>query len=145
MQRTATRTTTSRTGHKASPLMVWTALWAVYIVWGSTYLAIRVADRTLPPFLMAGARFVVAGALLYGWAVWRGETRYERPNRRSWAAAAVVGGALLLGGNGGVVWAEQHMDSGLAALIVATVPLWMALMDRVFFGQRLPWEALFGL
>jgi drug/metabolite transporter (DMT)-like permease len=125
--------------------MVWTALWAVYIVWGSTYLAIRVADRTLPPFLMAGARFVVAGALMYGWAVWRGETRYERPNRRNWTAATVVGGALLLGGNGGVVWAEQHIDSGLAALIVATVPLWMALMDRVFFGQRLPWEALFGL
>src|SRR5919108_5823191 len=118
MQRTASRPTTSRTGSKASPLMVWTALWAVYIVWGSTYLAIRVADRTLPPFLMAGARFVVAGALMYGWAVWRGETRYERPNRRNWRAATVVGGALLLGGNGGVVWAEQHIDSGLAALIV---------------------------
>src|SRR5205085_8668640 len=132
MQRTATRPSAPRTGHHASPVMVWTALWAVYIVWGSTSLAIRVADRTLPPFLMAGARFVVAGALLFGWAVWRGETRYERPNRRSWTAAAVVGGALLLGGNGGVVWAEQHIDSGLAALIVATVPLWMALMDRVF-------------
>ena len=124
---------------------MWGALWSVYIVWGSTYLAIRVADRTLPPFLMAGARFIVAGALMYGWSVWRGETRYQRPTGPNWGAAAIVGGALLLGGNGGVVWAEQHIDSGLTALIVATVPLWMALMDRAFFGQRLSWTAVVGL
>src|SRR2546423_10117671 len=94
MQRTATRSTTSRTGHKASPLMVWTALWAVYIVWGSTYLAIRVADRTLPPFLMAGARFILAGALMYGWAVWRGETRLHRPTRQDWIASTILRRAL---------------------------------------------------
>src|SRR2546423_7309248 len=145
MQRTATRSTTSRTGHKASPLMVWTALWAVYIVWGSTYLSIRVADRTLPPFLMAGARFVLAGGLMYAWAIRRGDSVGDRPGPKQWIASTIVGGALLLGGNGGVVWAEQRIDSGLAALIVATVPLWMALLDRVFFGQRLSWPAILGL
>ena len=125
--------------------MVWSALWAVYIVWGSTYLAIRVAVRTMPPFLMAGVRFIFAGAILYGWSLWRGHTVYERPTWRQWRAAAIVGGALLLGGNGAVVWAEQHIDSGIAALVVATVPLWMALMDRVFFGQRLALGAIAGL
>src|SRR5438309_4631473 len=145
MQRTATHTTTSRTGHKASPLMVWSALWSIYLIWGCTYLAIRVADRTLPPFLMAGSRFVVAGALMYGWAVWRGETRYVRPTARQWLGAAVVGGLLCLGGNGAVAWAEQHIDSGLTALIIATVPMWLAVMDRVFFGQRLRWPAVLGL
>ena len=125
--------------------MVWSALWAVYIVWGSTYLAIRVADRTLPPFLMAGARFILAGALMYGWAVWRGQTRYERPTRSNWVAATIVGGALLLGGNGAVVWAEQRIDSGLTALIVATVPLWLALLGRLVFGQHLSWTAIAGL
>src|SRR5947209_14444168 len=111
MPRAAPRSRTPRAGQKASPLMVWSALWAVYIVWGSTYLAIRVADRTLPPFLMAGARFILAGALMYGWAVWRGETRYERPTRRNWVAATIVGGALLLGGNGGVGGARQRLNS----------------------------------
>src|SRR5437879_7548292 len=145
MQRTATRTSTPRSGHKASPLMVWSALWAVYIVWGSTYLAIRVAVRTMPPFLMAGVRFVFAGAILYAWSAWRGDLRYERPTWVQWRSATIVGGALLLGGNGAVVWAEQHIDSGIAALVVATVPLWMALLDRVFFGQRLPASAVLGL
>jgi len=133
------------TGHTASPMLVWAALWSVYIIWGSTYLAIRVADRTLPPFLMAGSRFLVAGALMYGWAVWRGETRFERPTARNWLAATIVGGALCLGGNGLVAWAEQHTDSGLTALIIATVPLWFALLDRIVFGKRLSRAALVGL
>src|SRR5919109_3113776 len=104
MQRTASRPTTSRTGSKASPLMVWSALWAVYIVWGSTYLAIRVAVRTMPPFLMAGVRFIVAGTILYGWSLWRGSTLYERPTWRQWRAAAVGGGGGVRGGNGAGVW-----------------------------------------
>jgi drug/metabolite transporter (DMT)-like permease len=133
------------TGQLASPMLVWAALWSVYIIWGSTYLAIRVADRTLPPFLMAGTRFMVAGALMYGWAVWRGETRFERPTARNWVAATIVGGALCLGGNGLVAWAEQHTGSGLTALIIATVPLWFALLDRIVFGKRLSRAALVGL
>ena len=98
---------------------------AVYILWGSTYLAIRVAIETLPPLLMAGSRFMLAGTLLYVWMRLRG---VASPTRGHWRSAAIVGGFLLLGGNGGVVWSEQRVPSGLAALIVATVPLWMALL-----------------
>ncbi|HYJ78734.1 MAG TPA: drug/metabolite exporter YedA, partial [Longimicrobiaceae bacterium] len=98
---------------------------AVYLVWGSTYVAIRFAIETLPPFLMAGARFVISGVALYLLA--RGGQ--PAPTRAQWRATAIVGACLLLGGNGGVVWAEQHVPSGIAALLVATVPLWMVLLE----------------
>ena len=117
------------------------ALATVYVVWGSTYLAIRVTDRTMPPFLMSSVRFLIAGSILYA-LVARGR---PRPTLREWAAAAVVGAALLLVGNGGVAWAETRIESGLAALIVAILPLWVALMDRVFFGRRLSSAAIVGL
>jgi drug/metabolite transporter (DMT)-like permease len=117
------------------------ALATVYLVWGSTYLAIRVTDRTMPPFLMSSARFLIAGAALYAFAA-RGK---GRPTLQHWAAAAVVGAALLLVGNGGVAWAETRLESGLAALIVAIIPLWVALMDRLFFGRRLSAPAVVGL
>lgn len=106
---------------------------AVYLIWGSTYLAIRLAIETLPPFLMAGVRFLVAGILLYAWARWRGA---PRPARTHWLAAAAVGGLMLLGGNGGVVWAEQRVPSGLTAVLIATVPLWIALLEWVRGGVR---------
>ena len=77
----------------------------VYIVWGSTYLAIAVADRSLPPLLMLSIRFLIAGGLLYGWSAWRGDIRAERPGRREWRAAAIVGGLLLVIDTGGVAWA----------------------------------------
>lgn len=99
---------------------------AIYVFWGSTYLAILYAIETMPPFLMAGVRFVVAGAILYAWSWLRGT---PRPERVHWRSATVVGGLLLLGGNGSVVWAEQRVASGLAALLVATVPVWMVLLD----------------
>ncbi|MFP4623381.1 MAG: drug/metabolite exporter YedA [Gemmatimonadota bacterium] len=111
------------------------ALGAVYVIWGSTYLAIRFAVETLPPFLMAGTRFVVAGALLYAW---RRAVGFPRPTARQWRAAAVVGALMLLGGNGGVVWAEQWLESGTAALIVATVPFWMVLLDWLRPGGSAP-------
>ncbi|HZI63839.1 MAG TPA: EamA family transporter, partial [Thermoanaerobaculia bacterium] len=101
---------------------------AVYVIWGSTYLAILYAIETLPPFLMAGARFLVAGAVLYGWARLRG---VPRPRGLHWRSAAIVGAFLLLGGNGGVVWSEQRVPSGLAALLVATVPLWMVVFESL--------------
>jgi drug/metabolite transporter (DMT)-like permease len=101
---------------------------AVYVIWGSTYLAILYAIETLPPFLMAGARFLVAGTVLYGWARLRG---VPRPRLVHWRSAAIVGAFLLLGGNGGVVWAEQRVPSGLAALLVATVPLWMVVFESL--------------
>lgn len=103
------------------------ALATVYVIWGSTYLAIRVAVETLPPFLMAGTRFLVAGAALLAFAIRRGDVVGDRVGWPQWRAAAIVGGLLLLGGNGGVVWAEQRVSSGVAALVVATVPIWMAL------------------
>ena len=106
---------------------------AVYLIWGSTYLAIRLAIETLPPFLMAGVRFVVAGILLYAWARWRGASR---PAQTHWLAAAIVGGLMLLGGNGGVTWAEQRVPSGLTAVLIATVPLWIALLEWLQGGMR---------
>ncbi len=105
----------------------------VYVVWGSTYLAIRFAVETIPPFLMAGVRFLIAGALLYAWVRARG---VAGPSRREWRSAAIIGLLLLVGGNGGVVWAQQWVASGLAALLVATVPLWMILIDAVRPGGR---------
>jgi drug/metabolite transporter (DMT)-like permease/heme-degrading monooxygenase HmoA len=105
--------------------LVLAAYAAVYLVWGSTYLAIRYGVATLPPFGMAAVRFLLAGALLYGWARLRGA---PRPSARAWGAAAVAGALLLLVGNGGVTWAEQRVPSGLAALLVATEPLWIVLL-----------------
>jgi drug/metabolite transporter (DMT)-like permease len=121
------------------------ALGIVYVVWGSTYLAIAVADRSLPPFLMLSARFLVAGALLWAWAARRGELAAERPGRRQWLAAGVVGAALLVLDTGGVAWAELRVSSGIAALLVASVPVFMALLDRAFFGVRLPLGAAAGI
>jgi drug/metabolite transporter (DMT)-like permease len=117
------------------------ALATVYLVWGSTYLAIRVTDRTMPPLLMSSIRFLVAGAALYAFAS-RGR---PRPTGREWRAAAIVGAALLLVGNGGVAWAETRLESGFAALMVAIIPLWVALLDRVFFRRRLSRASMLGL
>jgi drug/metabolite transporter (DMT)-like permease len=107
---------------------------AIYLIWGSTYLAIRFAIETLPPFSMAAVRFTVAGGILYTFA----RPRTDRPTRRHWISAGIVGSLLLAGGNGGVVWAEQWVPSGLAALIVGTVPLWMVLFDWLFAGAPRP-------
>ena len=134
----------------------WAALLVVWLVWGSTYLAIRVADRSIPPFAMAAARYLTAGAVLYlvMWLAGRRRRRAAAPlpaGKRSWSrlaqwgGMAVVGTLLLAFGNGGVSYAEQTLPSGLAALLVASVPLWMALADRVINGQRIPlrgWLAL---
>jgi drug/metabolite transporter (DMT)-like permease len=91
--------------------------------------------ETLPPFLMAGVRFVIAGALLYVWTRGRGA---PRPARIHWRSATIVGGLLLLGGNGGVCWAEQRVPSGLTALLIGTMPLWMILMDWLWHGAKRP-------
>lgn len=130
---------------RVRPPLIWLALAAVYLVWGSTYLAIRVAIQTLPPFLMAGVRFIVAGSVLYLWARLRGDARGEPVRRVHWVAAFIVGGALLLGGNGGVVWAEQHVESGLTALIIATAPMWMVGIDRVAYKENLEPQAVAGI
>ena len=121
---------------------IWLALGTVYVVWGSTYLAIAVAVKTLPPFLMSSARFLVAGVVLYVWARSRGAAA---PTPRQWLGSAAVGFALLLVGNGGIAWAEQRVGSGVVALLVATTPLWIALLDRMFFGARLSVRAFLGV
>jgi len=99
---------------------------AVYTIWGSTYLAIRFAVETMPPFLMAGARFLVAGTVLYAVMRLRGAAV---PTRLHWRSALIVGALMLLAGNGGVVWAEQVVPSGVASLMVALVPLWMVVFN----------------
>ena len=109
---------------------------AVYLVWGSTYLAILFAVETLPPLLMAGARFIIAGAILFLWARLRQGS--SGPSRRDWITGLIGGALLLLGGNGAVVWAEQRVPSGIAALLVAIVPLWMVLLDWMRRGGRRP-------
>ncbi len=102
-----------------------TAFAAVYVIWGSTYLGIKLAIDSVPPLLMASARFLCAGVLLYGWARWRGAVK---PTRAAWGRAAIVGGCLLVVGNGGLTFAELYVPSGLAALLIALVPVFMALL-----------------
>jgi drug/metabolite transporter (DMT)-like permease len=115
---------------------VWAALVTVYIVWGTTYFSIRIVNQTLPALLAASVRFLVAGGLMFAFTVRRGDVESDRPGRRQWTAAAIVGTALLLGGNGAVAWSERTTPSGLVALIIALVPLWMAFLDAVVLGRR---------
>jgi drug/metabolite transporter (DMT)-like permease len=121
---------------------VWSALWIVYLVWGSTYLGIKFAVESLPPFPMLSVRFVLAGTLLFAWCSRKG---LPRPTLRQWRDAAIVGTLLASFGNGGVAWAETRVDSGLVALLVAVVPLWIALLDRVVLGSRLTWRGWVGI
>ncbi len=121
--------------HRPAPLAIWAALACIYLVWGGTYLAIRFAVQTMPPFLMAAFRFITAGGSVYLWRRLRGD---PAPTGRQWLAAMVVGAFLLVGGNGCVVWAEQRVDSAIAALLVSTVPLWMVLIDAFLPGGRRP-------
>src|ERR1700737_4119723 len=124
---------------------IWLALGTVYIVWGSTYLGIKYAIDTIPPFLMGSLRFLVAGGVLYLLAIRSGDTRGDRVGAPQWMAALLIGGALLVGGNGGVILAEQYAPTGVVALLVATAPLWMAIIDRVVFGRRLPGLVIVGV
>ncbi len=111
------------------------ALATIYLVWGSTYLAIRVAVESMPPFLMAGARFLLAGAALYGFLWWRGGTA---SNARQWLDNTVIGTLLLLGGNGAVAWAEQFIPSGITALLIGVSPLFIVLTDWAWPGGQRP-------
>lgn len=111
------------------------AFTAIYVVWGSTYLAIRFAIESIPPLSMASVRFLVAGLLFFAWATVRG---VARPTRMHWRDAAIAGGLMLGGGNGAVVVAEQWVPSGLTAVMIACVPLWMVVFDAAFGSKTRP-------
>lgn len=115
---------------------------AVYIIWGSTYLGIRFAVETIPPFLMAGTRFFIAGAGLYLWLRMRG---VAGPTRPQWKSAAIIGFLLIGGGNGAVSWAEQTVPSGLTALIIALIPLWFVAIEWMQHSIRPSLEVVLGL
>ena len=132
---------------------IWTALVTVYVVWGSTYLAIRYAigagtgQRGLPPLLMGGVRFWLAGAVMFALTARRpaADGKPDPLGRRQWLSCAVVGIALLLGGNGLVMLAERSVDSGIAAVVIALVPIWAALLALAIGGERLPVVGVTGL
>lgn len=122
---------------------IWIALLALYIVWGSTYLGIRFAIETIPPFFHAGIRFLVSGIILL---VWQRAAGHELPTRRQWVSTFIIGNLLLLGGNGLVSWAEQFIPSGIAALIIASVPMFLVIAEALRPGGLKPnWRAILGL
>jgi drug/metabolite transporter (DMT)-like permease len=123
---------------------VWAALGTIYVVWGSTFLAIAIVVRDLPPFLSMAMRHLVAGGLLFAWA-WSRRRGRLRLGRQEWGAAFVFGGLLFLVGHGGLAWAQQDVPSGIAALLVGTIPLWFAILAWLAFGERLGGRALLGL
>jgi drug/metabolite transporter (DMT)-like permease len=129
------------TARSASPLAIWSALGAVYLIWGSTYLAIAIAVQTLPPLFSAGLRFCLAGIILLGLVAVR---RGLRVGREQLVAAAIVGLLLIVGGNGFVVLAERTVPSGLTALIIASVPLWIVVFRRVA-GDRIDGSTFVGV
>src|SRR5580704_15370441 len=132
--------------------LAWASLGVVYVVWGTTYLAIRVGVRHIPPFTFAGIRYVVAGALLYPFAL-RSATksktvahsRDRRTRGKAWLACGVVGVLLLFGGNGGVTYAGTMLPSGLSAVLVATVPMWMIAFSWPLLHRRVGLGAALGI
>ncbi len=126
---------------KDNRLAIGLALIALYVIWGSTYLGIKIAIETFPPFMMAAIRFLIAGTLLYGFLRLRG---HANPTRKQWGGAAIVGTLLLVGGNGLVVFAEQSISSALAALMIATTPLFAALFSGLWgnWPRRLEWGGI---
>ena len=129
------------TPRSASPLAIWSALGAVYVIWGSTYLAIAIAVQTLPPLFSAGLRFSFAGLVLLGFIAVR---RGLRVGREQLIGAAIVGLLLIVGGNGFVVLAERTVPSGLTALIIASVPLWIVIFRRIA-GDRIHVSTFIGV
>lgn len=134
----STTTATNAAPSRASILL---AFAAVYVIWGSTYLAIRYVLESLPPLLTAGARFLTAGAVLLAWAAWSERSRAdgrERIGLTQWKWSVVIGALLFLGGNGAVMWAEQRVPSGVAALMVAIMPCCLALLEWVGPARKVP-------
>jgi drug/metabolite transporter (DMT)-like permease len=135
----------------ASRAMILAAFAAIYLIWGSTYLAIKVAIETVPPFLMTGVRFLIAGGVLYAWSVFRpsreapGRGTIRPSMRRAWRDAFVVGALLIVGGTSLVGWAELSVPSGITSLILATTPLWMVLLDGASSSRAPSGRVLMGV
>jgi len=126
-------------------LLVWTAILILYVVWGSTYLGIRVAVATIPPFVLAATRFAIAGGvMLVAVAVLRRDA-LVRPTVRQWRDSFIIGSLLMGGGMGLVAWGEQTVPSGIAGLLIAMMPVWVAVFGRIFLGERLPPVAIVGI
>lgn len=122
---------------------LWTVLIVLYIVWGSTYLAIRFAVETIPPFLHASLRYLISGAILF---VWRCAASDEMPSASNWKSTAVIGTLLLLGGNGLISLAESSIPSGIAALMFSTLPFWLVLFESLRVnGTKPTWPTILGL
>jgi drug/metabolite transporter (DMT)-like permease len=132
--------------HKsASPLAVWAGIIVLYLVWGSTYLGMKLAIETVPPFVMGFLRFVPAGLLLAGGVALRGHGSIRPPSAVQLRDISIVGGFLLVGGTGLVAWGEQTIASGIAALLIGLVPMWLAVFGRILFGDRVPVLAAAGI
>ena len=113
------------------------AFFAIYIIWGSTYLSIRIVVSTVPPLFAAGARFAIAGITLLIWAAWRG---VPMPSSREWRNLAMLAALMFLAAYGGLFWAEKTLPSGVASVLVATIPVWTALMEIfIFKRERMSW------
>ncbi len=122
---------------------IWLALLALYIVWGSTYLGIKVAIETIPPFFHGSIRFLISGIIL---VVWQKSAGQSMPTRKQWISAAIIGTLLLLGGNGLVSWAEQFIPSGIAALIIGSMPMFLVVAEALRpKGVKPTWRAIVGL
>ena len=117
-------------------LVLIAAFAAVYVFWGSSYLAIKYAIETMPPFIMAGTRFLIAGGILFVLALFTKD--FERPTWKHWRSSLIIGTLLLLGGNGGVVFAEKYLSSSLAALLVATEPFWIVILSWLWLRHGRP-------
>ena len=124
---------------------IWLGLGILYVVWGSTYLGIAVAVETIPPFLMAALRFGLAGAVLLTWVAVRQRGELRLPSRREVRDTSIVGALLLGGGMGMVAWGEQTIPSGITALLIALMPVWIAVLGRLALGERLPRLAGIGI
>jgi drug/metabolite transporter (DMT)-like permease len=129
----------------ASTAIIWTAILILYVVWGSTYFAIRVAVETFPPFVMGAVRFSIAGLVMLIAVVIARRGAVARPTLRQLRDCAIVGTCLMVGGMGLVSWAEQTIPSGIAGVVIATMPVWVAIFGRLFFQERLPSLAIAGI
>ena len=123
---------------------VWVALVTVYLVWGSTFIALAIAVRDLPPYMAMALRHLVAGGVLLAFALPRGDRERDPVGWSQIRAGVVFGGLLFVLGHGSLAWAQQTVPAGVAALLVGSIPIWMALLDRIAFGRRLRPSAYVG-